>query len=66
MKNMKYSVIKTKKIIGSYKIEIPKNIWMDEFICLRSKMYAFKCGDDSKNKLKGIYKSQSKHIELEE
>ena len=29
-------------------------------------MYAFKCGDDSKNKLKGISKSQSKHIKLEE
>ena len=26
----------------------------------------FKCGDDSKNKLKGISKSQSKHIKLEE
>ena len=29
-------------------------------------MYAFKCGDDSKNKLKGISKSQSKHIIIEE
>ena len=29
-------------------------------------MYAFKCGDDSKNKFKGIYKSQSKHIKFEE
>ena len=29
-------------------------------------MYAFKCGDDSKNKLKGISKSQSKHIKFEE
>ena len=29
-------------------------------------MYAFKCGDDSKNKLKGISKSQSKNIKLEE
>ena len=29
-------------------------------------MYAFKCGDDSKNKLKGIYKSQSKSIKFEE
>ena len=35
-------------------------------MCLRSKMYAFKCGDDSKNKLKGISKSQSKHIKFEE
>ena len=37
-----------KKVIGKFKIETPKNIWIDEFICLRSKMYAFKGGDDSK------------------
>ena len=53
---------KNKKTVGKNKIETPKNIWIDEFICLRSKMYAFKCGEDSKNKLKGISKSQSKHI----
>ena len=29
-------------------------------------MYAFKCVDDSENKLKGISKSQSKHIKFEE
>ena len=29
-------------------------------------MYAFKCGDDSKNKLKDISKSQSKNIKFEE
>ena len=29
-------------------------------------MYAFKCGNDSKNKLKGISKSQSKKIKFEE
>ena len=40
---------KNKKVIGKYKIETPKNIWNDEFVCLRSKMYAFKCGDDSKS-----------------
>ena len=57
---------KNKKVIGKFKIETPKNIWIDEFICLRSKMYAFKCGNDSKNKLKGISKSQSKHIKFEE
>ena len=57
---------KNEKVIGKFKIEIPKNIWIDEFICLRSKMYAFECGDDSKNKLKGISKSQSKNIKFEE
>ena len=29
-------------------------------------MYSFKCGEHSKNKLKGISKSQSKHIKFEE
>ena len=57
---------KNKKTIGKFKIETPKSIWIDEFVCLRSKMYSFKCGDDSRNKLKGISKSQSKHIKFEE
>ena len=39
---------KDKKIKGKFKFETPKNIWIDEFVCLRSKTYAFKCGDDSK------------------
>ena len=39
---------------------------MDEFVCLRSRMNAFICGDDSKNKLKGVCKSQSKSIKFEE
>ena len=56
---------KNKKVIGFFKIETPKSIWIDEFVCLRSKMYAFKCGNDSKNKLKGVSKSQSKNIKFE-
>ena len=27
---------KNKKVIGKFKIELPKNIWIDEFVCLRS------------------------------
>ena len=57
---------KNKKVISKFKIETPKKIWIDEFVCLRIKMYAFKCGDDSKNNLKVIFKSQSKNIKLEE
>ena len=59
---------KNKKVIGKFKIETPKNIWIDEFVCLRSKTYSFKCNDntESKNKIKGISKSQSKHIKFEE
>ena len=39
---------KNKEVIGKLKIETPINIWIDQFVCLRSKMYAFRCGDDSK------------------
>ena len=57
---------KNKKVLGNFQKETPKTIWIDEFFCLRSKMYAFACGDDSKNKLKGICKSQSKNIKFDE
>ena len=59
---------KNKKIIGNFKNECPKNTWIDEFVCLRSKAYSFKCknNDENKNKIKGISKSQSKHIKFEE
>ena len=36
---------RNKKIIGKFKIETPKSVWMDEFVCLRSKTYSFKCKD---------------------
>ena len=55
-----------KNVIGKFKIETPKNIWIDEFIALRSKCYAFRCGDDSKNKLKSISQSYSRKNEFDE
>ena len=59
---------KNKKVIGKFRNERPKNIWIDEFVSLRSKAYSFKCTDniESKNKIKGVSKSQSKHIKFEE
>ena len=59
---------KNKKVLGKFKIETPKKVFRDEFVALRSKMYAFKCKDkeEDKNKLKGISKSQSKNIKFEE
>ena len=57
-KNYELFSNKNKKIFGKFKIEPHKNIWIDECICLRCKMYAFKSGDDCKNKLKGISKTQ--------
>ena len=65
-KNHKLFSNNNKKVVGKFKIETPKNIWIDEFVALRSKCYAFKCGNDSMNKLKGISKSQSKNIKFEE
>ena len=41
---------KNKKVIGEIKIETFKNIWIDEFICLRSKHYSFNCKDDIESK----------------
>ena len=51
---------------GKFKIETPINVWIEEFVCLRNKMNAFKCGNDSKKKVKGISKNQSKNIKFEE
>ena len=67
-KNHELYSIKNKKVIGKFKIETPKNFWIDEFVCLGSKAYSFKCknNDENKNKMKGISKSQSKHIKFEE
>ena len=57
---------KNKKVIGKFEIETHKIFWIDEFVCLKSKMYAFKCGNDSNNNLNGICKSYSKNIKFEE
>ena len=46
---------KNKKVILKLKIETPKNIWIDKFNCLRSKLYAFKYGIDGKNKNKRCF-----------
>ena len=67
-KNHEFYSNKNEKVIGKFKIETPTNISIDEFVCLRSRSYSFKCknNDENKNKIKGISKSQSKHIKFEE
>ena len=59
---------KNKKVIGKFKIETSKIVFIDEIVCLRSKAYSFKCKDniESKDKIKGISQSQSKRIKFEE
>ena len=51
---------------GNFKIETFKNLWIDEFLCLRTKIHAYKCGDDSKIKLKVCCISQSKNGKFDE
>ena len=41
---------KNKKTFVKFKIETPKNIWIDESVCLRSKAYSFKCNYANENK----------------
>ena len=37
---------KNKKLIGIINIETPKKIVIDDFVAFRSKMYAYKCGEN--------------------
>ena len=48
---------RNEKVSGVFEIETPENIWIDEFVCLKCKMYPFKREDDSKNNLKGVSQS---------
>ena len=57
---------KNKKVSGKFKTETPKNTCIDEFVCLRSKMFAFNFGAGSKDKLKAISKSYSGTINFEQ
>ena len=55
-----------KRVNGIFKMEKTKNIWIDEFVCLKSKMNSFKFGGDFKIELKGTFISQkSKQIKFE-
>ena len=58
--------IKSRKAIEIFKRETPSNIWIDEFNCLGSKMYAFKSRNESKIKFKSVFKSQRKNFKFEE
>ena len=66
VENHEIFIIETKKITGKFKLETPKNIWIKELVCLRSKIDAFECGHESKNKMKRINKSYSKNIRFDE
>ena len=58
--------IKNTNVIGKFKKETPKYVILDKIVCLRSEMFSFKCGNDSKIKLKDVSKSRSKHNKFEE
>ena len=56
---------KNKKTVEKYKVETAKNIWIDEFNFLGSKVYSFIGNDKNTKKLKGILKSYSKKFKFE-
>ena len=56
----------TNKVVDKFNIETLKNVWIYEFIALRSKAYSFKCDGKNANKLRGISKSCSKKMNFEE
>ena len=66
MKIMNHLVKKNENINGKFKIETSKNVWINELVSLRRKMYAFECGDEIKNTREGISISYSKNINFEE
>ena len=55
-----------KKVLGKFKIETPKNIFIDEFLSLDQKHIHFKCNnnDENKNKLKGFVNLRQKILNL--
>ena len=56
-----------KKIPGYLKIETPKSLYIDKFICLRSKCYAYITQlDGYENKFKGIVKGYKKEISFDQ
>ena len=65
-KNHEFFSDENKKRLGFLKIETPKHIWSDEFICLRSKACSYKCKNENINKLKGICRTQVENINFEE
>ena len=46
-KNQELFSNKNKKVIGKFKNKTRIKKWIDEFVCLKSKKYSFKCGDDN-------------------
>ena len=56
-----------KKIPGYLKIETPKSLYIDKFVCLRSKCYAYTTQlDGYENKFKGIVKGYKKEISFDQ
>ena len=56
-----------KKIPGYLKIETPKSIYIDKFVCLRSKCYAYLTKLDGYNsKFKGIVEGHKKEIAFDQ
>ena len=61
-KIVNYSV---KKVLGKFNIETLKKIWIDYFLCLKSRTYSFERNDKNTNRPKSFLKSQVKDFEFE-
>ena len=57
---------KNEKCVGKIKIETPENIWIADFLALRSQAYSFKCCDKNTKKIEGTSNSHSKNNKFEE
>ena len=57
---------KNKIVVGKFKKETTKEIWIDELITLKSKAHSFECGNENTNKLKGIPEIYLKNFKFEE
>ena len=43
--NHEFFSSRNQKVLGKIRIQTSKNVFVDEFVCLRSKMYEFECGE---------------------
>ena len=56
-------VLKLKNWSANFKLETPKNVFIEESLSLMSKSNSFKGGTDNENELKGNSKSQDLNFE---
>ena len=51
-KNHELFSIKDEKVVDKFQLDTPMNIWIDEFVALRSQAYSLICNGEKTNKVK--------------